>query len=1008
MKKLILPFVLLASLCLGANVQVRDLTPVTRLPASNDYLLTDGATHGTAKNLLTNFPQITSTRATLAGLTITSIPTGVTVITLGGSAIGDGGGATYYYDSTSSATPNGVTIIQPTVGSGRWLISTTIGLPTPTISTLGGVFSKAAVTHQFLTFIGTDGSVGQSTISTGDISGLGTIATQAANNVTITGGTISGLGTPLAIASGGTGGNSASAARTALGVPATASVLAVANNLSDLASASTARTNLGLGSLATQSGTFSGTSSGTNTGDQTITLTGAVTGSGTGTFSTTIPDGTINLFKFTNAPANTFMGNRTGVSATPQYFTVAQAKTLLAYVPGDIPGFGGAALLNVGITAGTVAAGDDSRFIPPGGAAGASLIKTSATNYSVSWKAPLIIDVTAPPYNADPTGATDSSAAIAAAIAACAPDGTVSEILLNNYVGGFGPPSNSWTGRPSITLGGALNGASGFQAYGNVNTDGYMSSIEVANNGTGYNVTAYVCNRTNGSPIITLSSGTFDARIVAGVAVRFEQVSTACRVLTRDSPTQLTLTENMTFTNADQFVFGFPYVLVNGVASYDNLIPILGSPTQLYFPPGAYKSQFGLGNFGGLSNLTINAVGAEFRITNITGAIGATIRNSTGITWNGGAFHFLGARYQVPYNPGVGRSTRYPGQSGFVVGSSQMVTVNNVQVWDSFQFGIVTGGDSNANRFKAQRVYFNNPLVVNPLGDGIHVTSGSDTIRVSGANVIGPGDDALAVVNDGGGVYRPANVVMENSNVEGGVYRGLVSAGGDFVTFRNVYGKGTHGPFVWVAADGGSGTSTNVSVSNVYAEDLGNTALSPADTNSGIGISANTTTNLVLRDITFLQHSSVAGNNVLFNVNAGAITGLDWDQQQIEIFGTAVTFTGSANTDLDCQTSNGFAGVTLGSGRWWVEGSITARFSAGPGNTMWPVLFDGTTESGAGSGFQTNDQSFRNPMFCSGFINITSGTKNIRFKIKQSGGGTVIDAGTVAGYNSVMRAHRLP
>ena len=57
-----------------------------------------------------------------------------------------------------------------------------------------------------------------------------------------------------------------------------AGALVASNNLSDLASVSTARTNLGLGTLATQNGTFSGTSSGTNTGDQSTFGTIAVSG----------------------------------------------------------------------------------------------------------------------------------------------------------------------------------------------------------------------------------------------------------------------------------------------------------------------------------------------------------------------------------------------------------------------------------------------------------------------------------------------------------------------------------------------------------------------------------------------------------------------------------------------------------------------------------------------------------------------------------------------------------
>lgn len=154
----------------------------------------------------------------------------------------------------------------------------------PTNSTAGPQDITASTDGHVLRRSGT--SIGFGTIAHTVVTGLGSIATQAADNVNITGGSITGI-TDLAVADGGTGAGTAAGARANLGLvigtdvqaydatlaaiaglsptanqaiyftgadtASTFTISSFGRSLVDDGDAGTARTTLGLGSLATQS-----------------------------------------------------------------------------------------------------------------------------------------------------------------------------------------------------------------------------------------------------------------------------------------------------------------------------------------------------------------------------------------------------------------------------------------------------------------------------------------------------------------------------------------------------------------------------------------------------------------------------------------------------------------------------------------------------------------------------------------------------------------------------------
>jgi hypothetical protein len=113
--------------------------------------------------------------------------------------------------------------------------------------------------------------------------------------------------------------------------------------LLDDADAAAQRTTLGLGTLATQNGTFSGTSSGTNTGDQTITLTGDVTGSGTGSFAATLANSGVTAGTYNNsatAVSPITVDSKGRITAFGAAVTIAPAFSSITGKPTTLAGYG--------------------------------------------------------------------------------------------------------------------------------------------------------------------------------------------------------------------------------------------------------------------------------------------------------------------------------------------------------------------------------------------------------------------------------------------------------------------------------------------------------------------------------------------------------------------------------------------------------------------------------------------------------------------------------------------
>jgi hypothetical protein len=290
----------------GREINVGEVVPFD--VAERIKVITNGG--GTSQSVLDTLTSLQSQITALSGFVnyegtwnaSTNTPTLV-------SSVGTKGD--YYVVSvTGSTNLNGIT----TWTQGDWAIFN------------GTAWEKVDNTDLVTSVAGRTGAI---TLTTADIGGLGTIATQAANNVSITGGSITGI-TDLAVADGGTGASTAGDARTNLGLVIGTDVLSPSGSAASLTSFPTFNQNT-TGTASNVTGTVAVLNGGTGA----TTTSGARTNLGLviGT-DVLAPNG--SAASLTSFP--TFNQNTTGTAAsTPKLlstnFTIEESggKLLFKY-----------------------------------------------------------------------------------------------------------------------------------------------------------------------------------------------------------------------------------------------------------------------------------------------------------------------------------------------------------------------------------------------------------------------------------------------------------------------------------------------------------------------------------------------------------------------------------------------------------------------------------------------------------------------------------------------------